>query len=478
MSLAAEIIRAQDGPQETALDADADVVIFGGGIGGGKSWGLLLSIAQHAHVPTFAAEIFRRTYPELTATGGLWPESFRIFPHLGGVSNESNLRWRFPSGAVVKFSHLQHPMDRFNWKGAQIPFLGFDQLEMFDVDTFWYLISRNRTPRPGVRPWAFGTCNPVPDDDPVGGWLRRLIDWWIDPVTGLPIEARSGVVRWVVRRPSDDALVWFDMEFQARRMSAAFGEGVEPKSMTFIRSRLDDNPGLLASDPGYRSRVMLLPLVERERLLGGNWNVRPAAGLRFNRAWFAIVDASPAEARRVRAWDKSGTEGAGDWSAGVRLAIDDDRGLIYVEDVVRGQWSAGSRERVIRQTAEADGYAVEIWEEQEPGSGGKESAEATIRNLAGYTIRADRATGSKWTRSGPLAAQTEAGNVKLVRGSWNEAFLREYHAFTGKDGGVDDQVDAGSLAYNKLARSSVPGVRVAGAIDGAMRDVIYVETGQ
>lgn len=479
MTIAAggEVIRAQPGPQEQALASDADVVIFGGAAGGGKSWGLLLSVAQHAHLSTFAAEIFRRTYPELTATGGLWPESFRLFPHVRGVSNESNLRWRFPSGATVKFSHMQHASNRFDWKGAQIPCLLFDQLESFEETQFWYLLSRNRSPLPGLRPWAFGTCNPVPADDQTGGWLRRLIDWWIGP-DGFAIPERSGVVRWVVRRPSDDALVWFGDRPTADL--AARTLGTEPKSVTFIRSRLEDNPGLLATDPGYRSRIMLLPLIERERLLGGNWDIRPAAGLVFDRAWFDVVEYPPAEARRVRYWDKGGSAGSGDWSAGVRIAVDDARGLYTVEDVVRGQWSALDRERVIRQTAEADGYEVAVWEEQEPGSGGKESAEATIRNLAGYAVRAERVTGDKLARAGGLAAQAEARNVRLVRGEWNEAFLRELHAFDGTGRGHDDQVDAAAGAFRKLAAGGAPGIRVAGAEDrreGGARVTIRVRAG-
>ena len=358
-----DVIRAQPGPQERALASPADVVIFGGGAGGGKSWGLLLSVAQHAHVPEFAAEIFRRTYPELTMTGGLWPESARLFRYLRGEPNEGSLRWAFPSGATAKFSHMQHAKDRYNWDGAQVPMIGWDQLESFEEEQFWYLLSRNRNPRGGgLRPWVFATCNPVPADDPVGGWLHRLVQWWLDAATGTAIPARSGAPRWVVR--DGDALDWAD---DPAALRARHGAEAEPKSFTFIESRLEDNPALAAADPGYRASLMLLPLVERERLLGRNWNSRPTAGRLFNRAWFPLADAAPVDARRVRYWDKAGTEGGGDWSAGVRLARADDGGAYYVEDVVRGRWSAHGRNRVIRQVAEADGLGVDVWVEQEPG---------------------------------------------------------------------------------------------------------------
>lgn len=121
-------------------------------------------------------------------------------------------------------------------------------------------------------------------------------------------------------------------------------------------------------------------------------------------------------------------------------------------DVVRGQWAAPQRERVIRQTAELDGTGVEVWVEQEPGSGGKESAESTVRNLAGYRAHMERPTGEKSVRAEPYSVQVEAGNVKLVQGGWNKAFVEEHKTFpVGKH---DDQVDGASGSFNKLA---VPG---------------------
>lgn len=177
---------------------------------------------------------------------------------------------------------------------------------------------------------------------------------------------------------------------------------------------------------------------------------RPTArdGEFFKRSWFEIVDAAPEHATRVRYWDKAGTAGGGAYTCGALLAAASD-GLFYIEDVVRGQWDAGERETVILQTAQIDGPNVYIWHEQEPGSGGKESAESTTRNLAGYVVEADRVTGDKALRAEPLAAQAKAGNVRLVNGPWNAAFLNEVSSFPlGK---YKDQIDAASGAFNKLA---------------------------
>jgi predicted phage terminase large subunit-like protein len=171
-------------------------------------------------------------------------------------------------------------------------------------------------------------------------------------------------------------------------------------------------------------------------------------GNMFKRQWFQIVGAAPASPEKiVRYWDKAGTEGDGARTAGVRISRKDN--IYYVEDVVKGQFSSMSREKVIRQTAVIDGQQVTVWTEQEPGSGGKESAEATIQNLAGFDAHAETVTGSKEVRARPFAAQCEAGNVKLVRGDWNGEYIEELVGFPS--GTFADQVDASSGAFNKIA---------------------------
>jgi predicted phage terminase large subunit-like protein len=181
---------------------------------------------------------------------------------------------------------------------------------------------------------------------------------------------------------------------------------------------------------------------------------KPHEGNLFKRDWFELVERVPAACRRVRYWDKAGTEGGGAFSCGVLIAYDPITKIYYIEDLVRGQWSAGRREAIIEQTAQLDAKAygklrVSIWVEQEPGSGGKESAEATIRNLAGFTIRADRPTGDKVLRARPLAAQAEAGNVKIKNAPWSREYLDRMGAFPF--GSFKDDTDASSGAFNKLA---------------------------
>lgn len=174
---------------------------------------------------------------------------------------------------------------------------------------------------------------------------------------------------------------------------------------------------------------------------------------------FQIVDHPPQKrdiAASVRFWDKAGTADGGAYTAGVLMHRLRD-GRFMVEDVRRGQWSALDREQRIRQTADMDGHGVTVWVEQEPGSGGKESAENTIRKLTGFRAYADRVTGDKETRAEPYAAQVQGGNVLLLRADWNRAFVDEHEAFP--NGAYKDQVDAAAGAFAKLvARKKQAGV--------------------
>jgi predicted phage terminase large subunit-like protein len=154
----------------------------------------------------------------------------------------------------------------------------------------------------------------------------------------------------------------------------------------------------------------------------------------------------------VRFWDKAGT--ASDdaaYTAGVRMHSMND-GTFVVSHVVRGQWTALDREEKIKAWTEIDASefgSYEIYVEQEPGSGGKESAESTIRMLAGRRVYADRVTGDKVVRAEPFAAQVQGGNVGLVAGEWVTAYLDECEVFPA--GKYKDQVDASSGAFSKLS---------------------------
>lgn len=182
---------------------------------------------------------------------------------------------------------------------------------------------------------------------------------------------------------------------------------------------------------------------------GALYQQRPTAkqGLFFHVDKLQIEDAVPAEGRKARGWDKAATAGGGDFTAGVKMLKGKD-GLFYIVDVVRGQWDTATRDRTIRQTAVIDALGTKHVGEQEPGSGGKESAENFVRMLSGFSVTTTPATNAKEIRADPFSSQVNAGNVRLLKGDWNKAYIEELRTFP--HGRHDDQVDASSLAFNEL----------------------------
>lgn len=178
----------------------------------------------------------------------------------------------------------------------------------------------------------------------------------------------------------------------------------------------------------------------------------PKEGAFFKVGLIEVVDAVPANAERCRGWDKAATEGGGDYTAGVKLAAYE--GFYFIEDVQRGRWDTSERDSNIRQVSELDGRSCQIIGEQEPGSGGKDAAKAFVRMLAGFVVRTETSTQNKEARADSFSSQVNAGNVKMLRGAWNRDLIEEMRTFPlGKH---DDQVDAVSLAFNRLADKLPP----------------------
>lgn len=280
-------IRPQSGPQENFLRVSCDIAIFGGAAGGGKSYALLLEPLRYVKTtPGFDAVFFRRNTVQIRNPGGLWDGSVALYGQLAGARPLKHvLEWSFENGGKIKFAHLEHDTTVLEWQGSQIPLIIYDELTHFSASQFWYMLSRNRSTC-GVKPYIRASCNPDADS-----WVAQFISWWIDQDTGFPIPERAGLARWFVR--VTDELVWADKKAE---LLARFPE-IPPKSVTFIPAKLSDNPALMRADPGYLANLLSLPLVERERLLGGNWKIRWSGQGLFDEQSFLVEGAPVPEPR-------------------------------------------------------------------------------------------------------------------------------------------------------------------------------------
>lgn len=451
---AGEILEIRPQPrQEQFLRSAADVVIFGGAAAGGKTFALEIEPLRHINVPGFGCVIFRRTIPEITREGGLWHEAGNLYPYLGGISNQQEHSYTFPPHSTkITFSHMQRDRDKYAWKSAQIPLIEFDQLESFEASQFFYMFSRNRSTC-GIKPYIRASANPEP------GWLADFLSWWVDE-DGWAIPERSGVIRWLVRE--DDQTFWGDSK---NELTAAHPNST-PKSVTFILSTIYDNQIGMQKDPNYIGNLQALDNIERQRLLGdgargGNWKIAPAAGKVFNKAWFEIVEVVPAGGHEVRFWDLAATaRKTADYTASCKGKIVDK--VVYILDATNEQIDPARTNKTMLNIAGQDGKQIIVRWEQEGGASGKRDTYNIVTMFAGYDARGILPAGDKITRAKPLAAQALAGNVKLLRGDWNERWLTHMHTQDGKPTTHDDEMDAASGMYNELVHASGAWTRTVG----------------
>jgi len=317
-------------------------------------------------------------------------------------------------------------------------------------------------------------------DDPIKGHREAQSadireDAWDFWVSALRVRAKAGVLVMTHWNPDDPAgrLIRNNIEkpngdkWKILMLPALVEDGMFAINREEQRKKMLEGVYLPLKDPLGRKvgEVLCPPMLGKEELL----RIRETQqdfyfqalyqqmpfnkdGQKYKREWFKTVAKLPEGVTIkfvVRYWDKANST-KGDYTVGVLMAYCSD-GFFYILDIVRGQWSSYERDKKMQDTAKKDveNYAkVAIWHQQDPGSAGKDSAEATNRMLMGYPVKFETVTGDKATRSEPLESAFQGKMVFMLQGPWNGAFVDECVAFDR--GKHDDQVDAASSAYSKL----------------------------
>ena len=396
------------------LKLDCLDAFYGGAAGGGKSDALLMAGLQYVDCENYNAILVRDTFKNLSMSGALIDRAHEWLQGTEAHWDGENRRWKFPSKATLGFGYLDGPRDHFNYQSSEFQFVGIDEVVNIRENQARYLFSRLRRLEGSNIPIRFRCASnpPTREQASIGSWVK---DRYVDTRT-------------------------------------------RKENVIFVSAKLQDNPYL---DKGeYIKSLNELDPVTREQLLKGDWNVR-AKGAMFDRSWFDMIDESPTDISYVRFWDRAATEPAKEghepkYTCGEKWGK--KNGVYYITSVVRFRKSSRMNETIIRQTADMDGKNVSIGMEQEPGSSGKDTIDHYRRNiLPEFVFKGYPATGSKIERASPWASQAEAGNIKLVKAEWNEAFLNEIELFP--DGTFSDQVDAGSGAFSMLAKPKIARIR-------------------
>lgn len=393
-------------------------IMYGGAAGGGKSAGILMAGLMFVTEPNYNALILRRNYSQLILPGALIDLSKEWLGSTDAKWNDNDKRWTFPSGATLTFGYLDCENDKYRYQGAAFDFIGFDELTQFTESNYKYLFSRN----------------------------RKRVD------SNIPLRTRSG------SNPGGVGHEWVKARFVSHELSRK----------RFVSAKLEDNPHL--DKESYEKNLNELDPVTRKQLREGDWEVS-AAGNYFPRQKFIVTENTPNRGRIVRYWDFAATkqkEGQDpDWTVGLKMLA--WQGQYWILDVVRGRYNPALLEEIVKQTAELDGKNVEIFIEEEPGSSGKIVSDHYIRNvLCGYTIKAIKPTGDKANRAKPFSAAVENNNVHIIRAAWNDAFLDECSVFP-QIGFHDDQVDAGSGAFDQLNTGGKIIIKAVRGVDRSSR---------
>jgi predicted phage terminase large subunit-like protein len=442
--------------QEQFLMSTADITFYGGAAGAGKSHCLLGAFLKFCHHPRTRGVIFRRTTKQISNPGGLFDSAINLYkkvdPKLRIKVREQELI--FSSGATLKFGYLDNASDKYNYQGAELTFLGFDEIQQLNQDNVVYMLSRLRSTSVDYKKQAFATGNPDYDS-----FIREWVEFALDE-RGIPIRKDVYPMRYMVQ-VAGGQLAWADTR---EELESIYGSGDQSGILTFmfVPGTIYDNPPLMKADPTYVSKLKALPRVEMERLLLGSWYARQQTSGMFKREWVEEVYLPNGRAkRRVRAWDTAFSAPSEqypnpDYTRGV-LISKDATNVYTVEDVVSLRDRVHKVEQLIFETAVRDGQEVTISIPIDPAAAAGAYARDLQRRLAemGFNVRLSKPVKSKITRFAPFSSVAQSGFVNVVKADWNKAFYDELEIFDGDPKKKDDQVDCCSDAFLLLNKELV-----------------------
>jgi predicted phage terminase large subunit-like protein len=460
-------------------DNSTDILLCGGGAGGGKSHTCLTKALHYINDPAARVLIVRRSFPMLKISGGLWDESKSIYKHFGGVPKEQKLTWVFKNGATIQFAPI--PDDLSEWQGLQTTNILVDEAAEFTQEEILFLVGRLRGAKYKGHLDVTLTCNPSRSS-----FLYDWVKFSLDEVTGVPKPGTESKIRYFIN--VNGSMYWGDSIDELwenhgeplgliRYHEDATKINFQPKSFRFIPLTIYDNPILLKNNPGYLANLMSQPRVNQLRFLHGSWTAKPEGAGYFNRDWITFVDYPPVNPlNRVRSWDlaasvPSESNPNPDWTAGVKMSRD-RWGTYCIEDCNRFRKLTDSVLKEIVKTAVHDGLDdTQVTIPRDPGAGGKTANASFIRTLAenGVAAKSVVVSGhtSKISKFLPFCAYAESVGVTMVRGDWNEQFLAELEDFIGDRNQKDDQVDGTSDAFNTLCKQVVLPTFAVPAMDQA-----------
>lgn len=248
-----------------------------------NTFGAILGVAEPSLDPNFRAIFIRKSLNDLKTAGSVVDTFKDAYGNIINVKVSENPRMTFPSGAYVEARQVQNEDPKKiieEWKGVQADLISWEELTSYEWFTFMYIMSRCR----GRGQWSGkirATLNPKKRH-----WVRKWLDWYINPITGYPIPERDGVVRYFyLNGETVDDLVWgsskkevyYKCKSVIDEKLAKLGSSVKYedmiKSFTFYKGSISENKALLQNNAGYVGSVAATGGKTAKILIDGNWNV-------------------------------------------------------------------------------------------------------------------------------------------------------------------------------------------------------------
>ena len=281
MSDKTQIYRPHEGFQTNFVRTNVDVCFGGGNLGAGKSFGAAMATAEPSLDSRWCGLFLRNNLDDIKRGGGLIDSFRELYGDYIQVRISDMPRVTFPNGSFVDFTHVSDQTKESilrRLKGSQYDMIYFDELSNFSWEAFTTILSRNR----GKSPYAgkcLATTNPEREH-----WTRDFIDWYVDDA-GYIIPERDGVVRFFyimgttvkdVCWGSSKEEVYYQCKADIDKiLRSQHSENWEEyiKSFTFYEGKMSENKEMLERNKGYVGTIAMMGGAERDKLLGGNWNV-------------------------------------------------------------------------------------------------------------------------------------------------------------------------------------------------------------
>lgn len=257
------------GPQTEAYFAKADLLLYGGQGGGGKS-ALIVGLALNEHKRSL---ILRRKYVDL---GAIISDTVTQAGTRKGLNMSAPPQFKTDDGRIIDFGAANGPDTTSTWQGNPHDLIAMDEAcQMLEADVR-FVMGWNRSIDPDQRCRVVMASNPPLNAE--GQWIVGMFRPWLD----ITYESRAepGELRWFITDPDGK-----DMEVGGRDDVREY-DGIKyvPKSRTFIPAKLSDNPFLI--DTGYQATLDAMPEPLRSAIRDGNflaareddeWQVIPSA---------------------------------------------------------------------------------------------------------------------------------------------------------------------------------------------------------